>query len=179
MIKKSILHHKMFWSFFVKKQHNLSFPRITYDIVFFHKKMVLKCKPEWNREAITVFSRLPRLMAADKPCPLLQSSLEGDGIKSRLYYKNYFTLLTTSSSSLSSTLIRTSSSCDVLGFFKIGLKGLWLFLNKLLTFLFNFITFLVEWGEFVVGVKFCLTRLSSKLIVFANREFGKCSRISL
>ena len=93
--------------------------------------------------------------------------------------QNIHTLLTISSSSLSSTLIRTSSSCDVLGFFKIGLKGLWLFLNKLLTFLFNFITFLVEWGEFVVGVKFCLTRLSSKLIVFASREFGKCSRISL
>ena len=37
--------------------------------------MVPECKPEWNREAITVFSRLPSLMAADKPCPLLQPSL--------------------------------------------------------------------------------------------------------
>jgi hypothetical protein len=31
--------------------------------------------PEWNREAIMVFSRLPSLMAADKPCPQLQLSL--------------------------------------------------------------------------------------------------------
>ena len=37
--------------------------------------MVPECKPEWNREAITVFSRLPSLMAADKPCPQLQPSL--------------------------------------------------------------------------------------------------------
>jgi hypothetical protein len=37
--------------------------------------MVPKCKPEWNREAIMVLSRLPSLMAADKPCPQLQSSL--------------------------------------------------------------------------------------------------------
>ena len=42
---------------------------------FFHKKMVPECKPEWNREAITVFSRLPSLMAADKPCPQLKPSL--------------------------------------------------------------------------------------------------------
>ena len=28
--------------------------------------MVLDCKPEWNREAVTVFSRLPSLMAANK-----------------------------------------------------------------------------------------------------------------
>ena len=52
---------------------------------------------------------------------------------------------------------------------------MWLFLNKLLTFPFNFITFLVELGEFVVGVRFCLTRLSPKLILLASREFGKCS----
>ena len=36
--------------------------------------MVPECKPEWNREAITVFFRLPSLMAADKSCPLLQPS---------------------------------------------------------------------------------------------------------
>ena len=29
--------------------------------------MVPECKPEWSREAITVFSKLPSLMAADKP----------------------------------------------------------------------------------------------------------------
>ena len=32
---------KFFWSFFVKKQHNVSFPRITYDIVFSTKKWCL------------------------------------------------------------------------------------------------------------------------------------------
>ena len=37
--------------------------------------MVPECKPEWNREAIAVFSRLPSLMAADEPCPQLQPSL--------------------------------------------------------------------------------------------------------
>ena len=37
--------------------------------------MVPECKPEWNREAIMVFSRLPSLKAADKPCPQLQPSL--------------------------------------------------------------------------------------------------------
>ena len=47
-------------------------------------------KPERNREAITVFSRLSSLMAADKPCPKLQPSLtkrtmtttDGDSLKS-------------------------------------------------------------------------------------------------
>ena len=38
--------------------------------------MVPECKPEWNREAIMVSSRLPSLMAADKPCPQLQPSLD-------------------------------------------------------------------------------------------------------
>ena len=41
----------------------------------FQQKMVPQCKPEWNREAVTVFSRLPSLLAADKPCPLLQPYL--------------------------------------------------------------------------------------------------------
>ena len=43
--------------------------------LFFSQKMVPDCKPEWNREARMVFSRLPSLMAADKPCPQLQPSL--------------------------------------------------------------------------------------------------------
>ena len=42
---------------------------------FFPQKMVPECKPEWNREAKTVFSRIHSLMAADKPCPQLQTSL--------------------------------------------------------------------------------------------------------
>ena len=44
-------------------------------VAFFPQNMVPEHKPEWNREAITVFSRLPSLMAADKPCPQLQPSL--------------------------------------------------------------------------------------------------------
>ena len=44
---------------------------------FFPQKNGPECKPEWNSEAITVFSRLPSLMAADKPCLLLQPSLRG------------------------------------------------------------------------------------------------------
>ena len=47
---------------------------------FFPQKMVPECKPEWNREAIMVFSRLPRLMAADKQCPQLQPSLALTGL---------------------------------------------------------------------------------------------------
>ena len=30
----------------------------------FHKKVVPECKPEWNREAITVFSRLSSLVVS-------------------------------------------------------------------------------------------------------------------
>ena len=36
--------------------------------------MVPECKPEWNKEAITVFSRLPRLRRL-QATPLLQTSL--------------------------------------------------------------------------------------------------------
>ena len=36
--------------------------------------MVPECKPEWNREAITVFSRLPSLGKL-QATPLLQTSL--------------------------------------------------------------------------------------------------------
>ena len=63
-----------FGLFFVKKLHILLFPKMTYDIVFFHKKIVPECKPEWNREAITVFSRLPSLRRL-QATPLLQTSL--------------------------------------------------------------------------------------------------------
>ena len=54
---------------------------------FFHKKRAPECKPEWIREAKTVFSRLPSLMAADKPCPQLQPSLmvSGDVIYGGLF----------------------------------------------------------------------------------------------
>ena len=45
------------------------------SVVFLTKKGLPECKPEWNREAITDFSRPPILMAADKPCPQLQPSL--------------------------------------------------------------------------------------------------------
>ena len=41
---------------------------------FFPQKMVPECKPEWKREAITVFSRLPSLRRL-QATPLLQTSL--------------------------------------------------------------------------------------------------------
>ena len=56
MIKKSIWHHNIFWSY------------------FFHKKMVPQCIPEWNRAAIRVFSRLPSLRRL-QATPPLQTSL--------------------------------------------------------------------------------------------------------
>ena len=49
---------------------------MTYDIIFFHKKMVPESKLEWNREAITVFSRLPSLRRL-QATPTLQTSLNG------------------------------------------------------------------------------------------------------
>ena len=41
---------------------------------FFPQKMVPECKLEWNREAITVFSRLPSLRRL-QATPPLQTSL--------------------------------------------------------------------------------------------------------
>ena len=41
---------------------------------FFHKKVMPEYKPEWNREAIKVFSRLPSLRRL-QATPLLQTSL--------------------------------------------------------------------------------------------------------
>jgi hypothetical protein len=44
---------------------------------FFTQNYILpECKPEWNREAITVFSRLPSLRRL-QATPLLQPSLGG------------------------------------------------------------------------------------------------------
>ena len=43
---------------------------------FLTKKRLLECKPEWNREAITVFSRLPSLRRLQATLPL-QTSLGG------------------------------------------------------------------------------------------------------
>ena len=42
---------------------------------FLQKKGLLSTHQSAIREAPTVLSRLPSLMAADKPCPLLQPSL--------------------------------------------------------------------------------------------------------
>ena len=44
------------------------------SVVFLTKKGLLECKPEWNREAITVFSRLPSLRRL-QATPLLETSL--------------------------------------------------------------------------------------------------------
>ena len=43
---------------------------MTYDILFSTKKMVPECKLEWNREPITVFSRLPSLKRLQAKPPL-------------------------------------------------------------------------------------------------------------
>ena len=45
-------------------------------VVFSTKKGLLECKPEWNREAVTVFSRLPSLRRL-QATPPLQTSLIG------------------------------------------------------------------------------------------------------
>ena len=44
------------------------------SVVFLTKKGLLECKPEWNREAVTVFSRLPSLRRL-QATPPLQTSL--------------------------------------------------------------------------------------------------------
>ena len=44
---------------------------------FFRQKMVPECKPEWNREAITVFSRLPSLRRLQATPPLQTSLIPG------------------------------------------------------------------------------------------------------
>ena len=44
------------------------------ESIVFYKEMVPECKPEWNREAIMVFSRLPSLRRL-QATPLLQISL--------------------------------------------------------------------------------------------------------
>ena len=46
------------------------------SLVFSTKKGLLSTHQSKIREAPTGFSRLPSLMAADKPCPLLQPSLQ-------------------------------------------------------------------------------------------------------
>jgi hypothetical protein len=42
---------------------------------FFNKKMVPECKPEWSREAIMIFSKLPSLRRLQANPPL-KTSLE-------------------------------------------------------------------------------------------------------
>ena len=74
MIKKSIWHHNIFWSFFCQKK-DISCRSLKWHMTsFFPQKMVPECKPEWNRESIMIFYRLPswrRLQAT----PPLQNSL--------------------------------------------------------------------------------------------------------
>ena len=51
--------------------------------------MVPECKPEWNKGAIMVFSRLPSLMAADNPCPQLQPPLVMNPCKGKEKFKEF------------------------------------------------------------------------------------------
>ena len=48
---------------------------------FFLQKELLSTHQSAIREAPTVLSRVPILMAADKPCPQLQPSLMKNGLK--------------------------------------------------------------------------------------------------
>ena len=61
-------------SFFCQKKDISCRSLIWHMTSFFPQKMVPECKPEWNREAITVFSRLPSLRRL-QATPLLQTSL--------------------------------------------------------------------------------------------------------
>ena len=54
-------------------------------MVFLTKKGLLECKPEWNREAITVFSRLPSLRRL-QATPPLQTSLISNPIEAIARY---------------------------------------------------------------------------------------------
>ena len=54
-------------------------------MVFSTKKGLLECKPEWNREAITVFSRLPSLRRL-QATPPLQTSLLASQIQTLKYF---------------------------------------------------------------------------------------------
>ena len=60
--------------FFCKKQTITYEGKSSCSVVFSTKKGLLECKPEWNREAITVFFRLPSLRRL-QATPPLQTSL--------------------------------------------------------------------------------------------------------
>ena len=53
---------------------------------FFPQLMVPECKPEWNREATTVFSRLPSLRRL-QAIPLLQPSLRYPHLSESIFNK--------------------------------------------------------------------------------------------
>ena len=82
----------MFSLFHVKKRTISYEGKRSCSVVFLTKKGLPECKPEWNREAIMVFSRLAILMAADNSCSKLQPSLFAKvltvGAASCLTYQN-------------------------------------------------------------------------------------------
>ena len=59
-------------------------------MVFSTKKGLLKCKPEWNREAVTVFSRLPSLRRLQATPPLQTSLHEGGYFYLLIYFGSDF-----------------------------------------------------------------------------------------
>ena len=61
--------------FFVEKWTITYEGKRLFSAIFFYKKGLISTHQSAIREAPTVFSRLPSLMAADKPCPQLQPSL--------------------------------------------------------------------------------------------------------
>ena len=72
--KNQFWHHNIFWTFFLSKKGHILLFCNRHMTSFFQQKLVPECKPEWNREAITVFSRLPSLKRL-QGTPLLQTSL--------------------------------------------------------------------------------------------------------
>ena len=63
------------------------------SVVLLTKKGLLKCKPEWNREAVTVFSRLPSLKRLQATPPLQTSLISIIALKGLIIAKAQFELL--------------------------------------------------------------------------------------
>ena len=68
------MHHKKASLFMLKNRLSPTKAK-SYVVQFFLQKRTAKYSSECNKRSSTVFSRLPNLMAADKPCSQLQPSL--------------------------------------------------------------------------------------------------------
>ena len=74
--RKINLASQNFFSLFHVKKRTITYEvKSSCSVVFSTRKGLLECKPEWNREAVTVFSRLPSLLAWGDCKPLLHYKL--------------------------------------------------------------------------------------------------------